>query len=129
MLNVPIQMLTNQTFTIILDNNNWTITIKFTNGVMAVSLTLNGNDVIDNLIAVAGSFIIPSEYEESGNFIFTTMNQQLPDWTQFGTSQNLIYVSQNELDLFRTPTPPPITAADFNPIVQLPLRFSPQGYT
>lgn len=130
MQNIPIQAIPNQEFSIVLDNNQWDFIIKSTNGAIAVSLTLNQVSVIENLRAVANTRIIPSEYEEAGNFAITTLNQDLPDYTQFGITQNLIYISAAELAILRTPPASPIiTAASFDPLGALPLRFSPQGYT
>lgn len=126
---IPLQALPNQEFTIVLDNNQWDISIKDTNGVMSVSFTLNDNVIIENLHAAAGMRLIPSQYEEAGNFIFNTANFALPDYTQFEITQYLLYFSAAELAAIRTTTSPPITAAFFNPIAALPLRFAPQGYT
>jgi hypothetical protein len=128
MLQLPIQAIPNQEFQALLDGNSWDITIRSTNGVMSLTLMLNGATVIENIRCVAGSLVIPSQYEESGNFLFLTANNQLPDYTVFGTTQSFIYVSAAELATFRTPPAPPITASFFNPIARLPLRFAPQGY-
>lgn len=129
MLQLPIQALPNQEFQCVLDDNTWDFTIRVTNGVMSVSLSLNNTIVLQNSRAVAGYFIIPYEYEESGNFFFVTANQQLPDYTLFGISQSLIYVSAAELETIRaTPASPIITTSFFDPIASLPLRFAPQGY-
>jgi hypothetical protein len=128
MMQVPIQAVPNQSFSIILDNNQWAILLKTVDSATVVSLSLNGNDVLDSARAVSGSLIIPSQYEESGNFLFVTSNSQLPLYTLFNVSQSLLYVSAAELAAFRLPTPTPITAAYFNPIAALPLRFAPQGY-
>ena len=126
--NVPIQAIPNQSFTIPLDGNTFVITIKTTNGITAVSMTINEVDTIDNLIAAAGTLIIPAQYQEAGNFMFLTANYDLPIYTQFNVTQTLVYFTAAELTTFRTPVSPPITAAYFNPIANLPLRFSPQGY-
>lgn len=129
MKNIPIQAIPNQSFSIILDSNTWNIVLKTVEDITVVSLNLNGVDVVDSARAVAGSFVIPSKYEESGNFIFVTGSNQLPYYTEFGVTQALIYASADELANIRTPIVNPITAADFNPLGALPLRFSPQGYT
>ncbi|WP_143392881.1 hypothetical protein [Fimbriiglobus ruber] len=128
MMQVPLQAVPNQTLTVILDNNTWAVTLKTVEDTTVVSLTLNNTDLLDSARAVAGALIIPSQYEESGNFLFLSSNNQLPYYTQFGVTQSLVYVSAAELAVFRTPPAPPITAADFNPIAALPLRFAPQGY-
>lgn len=94
-----------------------------------VSLALNSNVVINGARAVAGSFIIPSQYQEAGNFFFVTQNFLLPYYTEFNVTQALVYISAAELAVLRQkPSSPFITAANFNPIADLPLRFSPQGY-
>lgn len=128
-MSIPIQPLPNQEFTVSLDGNTWDITLKTTNGVTVVTLVLNGNTLIENAIAAAGAMIIQYQYLENGNFFFVTQNYELPDYTQFGTTQSLIYASASELAAIRsTPSSPIINAAYFNPIASSPLRFSPQNY-
>lgn len=129
MKNIPIQALPNQAFTIALDNNQWDISIKTTNGTISVTMARNGVVIIENLRAVGGMRIIPSVYEEAGNFVIVTQNYEVPDYTKFGTTQQLIYASADELSLLRTTTPGILTAADFDPNAALPLRLFPQGYT
>lgn len=126
---IPIQALPNQELTVVLDGNTWDVTIRATNGVMSITLVLNGVIDIENLRVVAGMRVIPSEYEEAGNFVFITQNFALPEYPQFGVSQSLIHFSAAELAVIRSPKPPPILASYFNPIAALPLRFSPVGYT
>lgn len=129
MQQIPLQAVPNQAFSVIFDNNRWDFAIKTTVGQTSVSLSRNGIVLLENARAVAGAFIIPSQYEEAGNFIFSVQSFQLPAYPRFGVTQYLIYVSAEELDILRAPVAPPITAADFNPIADLPLRFSPQGYS
>lgn len=130
MQQVPLQQLPNQSFSIMLDNNQWTFLLKTIENVTVVSLTLNGADIIDSALAVAGTFIIPAQYQENGagNFFFVTQNFQIPYYTAFNVTQSLIYISATELTTLRTPISSKITAADFNPIAALPLRFAPVGY-
>ena len=128
MQQIPIQQLPNQSFSIILDNNTWNFLIKTAGGATVVSLNLNNVDILDSAQAASGSFIIPSLYQESGNFFFVTQNQELPVYTEFNVSQQLIYISAAELAALRGSTPTRITAANFNPLGALPLRFQPQGY-
>lgn len=131
MQTISLKAIPNQSFSVILDDNNWSFILKTTNGVTSVTLSLNGVLVLTNLRAVANQKIIPFEYEESqsGNFIFLCQTYQLPYYTQFGTTQVLAYISNSELVTLRTPISSTITASDFNPIAALPLRFAPTGYT
>lgn len=132
---VPLQQIPNQSFTITLDGVLFTLTLKKCNGAMMMSAAIGGVDTIDNLICAACAPIIPARYLESGNFMFLTANNQLPDYTQFGLTQSLFYFTAAELAAFRvppvasSPAVPTVTAAFFNPIAGLPLRFAPQGYT
>lgn len=128
MQQIPLQQIPNQSFSILLDGNQWNILLKTVEDITVVSMTLNGADILDSAHAVAGSFIIPSIYQESGNFFFTTLNQDLPYYTDFNVSQQLIYISATELAVLRVPPPLPIPASFFDPLGGLPLRFAPQGY-
>lgn len=131
---VPIQQIANQTFSITLDGNLYTVTLKTCNGVITCSLIQNGETIIENLIAPSAGPIIPARYLEEGNFAFLTANQQVPDYQQFGLTQSLLYFTADELATFRTepaaatPQVPTVTATFFNPLAALPLRFAPEGY-
>ncbi len=130
MQSIPLQAIPNQSFSITLDKNQWNFTLKTTNGVIAVTLAKNNVTIIENLRAVANTVIIPAPYLEDGNFLFLTQNFQLPDYTQFGITQLLIYIPAAELAASRIPSVDPIVrVSDFNPIAALPLRFAPQGYS
>lgn len=135
MLNVPIQSIPNQQFSISLENNTYEIAIKITNSQMSMSIVRNSVTIVDNARCVAGAPIIPSIYEEDGNFIFFTQGQQLPNYLSFNNTQSLTYLTTTELAAYRTPpvasSPrvPTVTASFFNSLGALPLRFAPQGYT
>lgn len=128
MQQIPLQAIPNQKFNLLIDGNQWVIELKTTNGCTSASITLNGVVVVENARAAAAAKIIPAKYQENGNFVFVTQNSELPDYTQFGVTQRLIYFSAAELTLLREKPEPPITTNYFNPIAALPLRFSPQGY-
>lgn len=128
MQNIPLKAVPNQSFTVTLDNNQWDFTIKSTNGTVSVSLTRNNVVILSNARAVGNTKIIPAEYQEAGNFMIVVQGFHLPDYTQFGVTQTLIYISAAELAILRLPPSVPITAAFFNPDAALPLRFAPQGY-
>lgn len=128
MQQVPLQAVPNQTFTITIDMIIFDISMRVTNGVMSASITINNVLTIENLRVVAGQCLLPSKYEEAGNFRFSTLNDDLPDYTQFNITQYLYYFSADELATLRSEVTPPIVSGNFNPFAALPLRFSPQGY-
>lgn len=125
---VPIESIPSQKFSIVLDSNLYQLAIRQATGVVVVSVTRNGVDIIDNLIAAAAAPIIPAKYQEAGNFMFLTANNQLPNYQLFNISQSLFYFTADELAAFRTSPTPPVNAAFFDPVGALPLRFAPQGY-
>lgn len=125
---VPLKIIPNQSFSIVLDNNVWNFALKATNGQTSVTILRDNVVVVEGARAVANELIIPAKYQEAGNFLFLTQNFQLPEYTQFGVTQLLVYVSQAELDAARIPPVGIITVSDFNPIAALPLRFAPTGY-
>lgn len=128
MQNIPLSAIPNQQFSIQLDGGFFSLGLFTTRGVMSVSISLNNQVLLMNTRAAAGALIIPSRYEESGNFVFLTSNFELPDYTKFGLSQSLAYATAADLAVLRQAVAPPITADVFNPIADVPLRFSPQGY-
>ena len=132
----PIQAIPNQEFSITLNGNVYDIGIGATAGVMSVSISLNGTLLVESLHAAACAPLIPAEYLEDGdgNFMFLTANNQLPNYTQFNVTQSLLYFSAAELAAYRmrpvaaSPLVPTVTAAFFNPVGQLPMRFAPRLY-
>jgi len=125
---LPIAALPNQQLSVILDNNQWNITINDVNGAIAVTLVKNSEIIVQNARAVAGMRILQAKYQEDGNFAIISNNQGVPDYTQFGITQFLVYISQVELEIPTAPPPAVIPATYFDPLGGLPLRFAPQGY-
>lgn len=133
MQTIPLQQLPAQAFSITLDQNQWSIDVKLVNGNIAFSFTLNGNLLINGIRAVPGYRIIPYDYLQAGNFALLTTAFEIADWTKFGTTQQLVYISQAEIDALPHPfdlsaDKPTVTADDFDPNGDLPLRFQPVGY-
>lgn len=126
---IPIQALPNQEFSIVLDENRYDIAIRSTTSSVAFTFYRNNELVIENIRAVSSIRIIPSKYQEAGNFVLYTQLGELPFYEKFGITQQLIYLSEAELNAIRARNPARMTASDFDPLGGLPLRFAPQGYT
>jgi hypothetical protein len=94
---IPLKALANQSITIRLDNKRYDMTFKDTNGVMSCTIVRDNEVILSGARIVAGTPLIPYKYLESGNFIFLTNNEELPDYTKFETTQSLIYASMEEL--------------------------------
>lgn len=118
MIQIPVTNIPNQSLNIVLDNNNYLIRIhacqdvstKGTSirilgqGILAVDIIRNDEVIVSGSRAVCGYPLIPYKYLEDGNFIFTTENDQYPNWRLLGINQFLIYASQAELEAIRNGT-------------------------
>lgn len=101
MIQIDIAAVPNQRFTSRLGDSFFEIELKATAGVMSATVTVNGAIVVQNARVVAGEPIVPYRYLETGNFVITTLNEELPDWQKFGVSQFLVYASADELASLR----------------------------
>lgn len=97
MIDVTIQALPNQEFSIQLGGFRYVITIKEANGVMVMSVVRDDVPVVSNVRLVSGSPVLPYEYQERGNFVMTTDGDELPYYTAFGVTQFLVFLTPAEL--------------------------------
>jgi hypothetical protein len=128
MQNIPIQAIPNQQFSVVLDNNRWDFTLKSTDGTISASVVRNGEVIVTNARAVSGMRILPAIYQEAGNFAIIAQNELILDYTQFGVTQFMLYLSAAELEEIRNTNPAQIVPEFFDPLAPLPLRFEPKGY-
>lgn len=101
MLEIPLSALPRQSFSIQLGQNLYDIAISACQDIMAVDIVKNGVAIVSGQRAVAGYPIIPYEYLEDGNFLILTANEDYPDYTEFGITQTLMYITQTELATLR----------------------------
>lgn len=101
MLIVPISALPNQTFSITLDNNQYDISLYVTTNIMSMDIIRNDTPIVMGMRTVSNYPVIPYEYLEDGNFFFITENGDYPYYDQFNVTQQLIYISQSEIDMIR----------------------------
>lgn len=104
MLEISIAAVPNQTLSVRLGDNQYDIALKATNGIMAVDITRNNIPVLQGQRAVANFPLIPYFYKESGNFVIISENGDIPEYSQFGVTQFLIFASEEELAALRAGT-------------------------
>ena len=95
---INIDATANQSFSVRLNNVRYDISIKEANGVMVASIVRDGVPVVSGARIVAGELIIPFQYQEDGNFVIDTLNEEIPYWTSFGVTQFLYFFSADELE-------------------------------
>lgn len=98
MQEITIASIPNQTFSVVLGTVRYDFRIFLATNVMCCDLAINGATVFTSMRLVAGAFIIPYRYLENGNFLLTTLNDELPWYEQFGSTQFLVYLTQREMD-------------------------------
>ncbi len=98
---IDLQARPNQTVTATLDSDRYEITVKAANNIMAVDITRNNIRLMRGARVVAGTPLLPYRYQERGNFIFTTNDNQLPFYTSFGITHQLVYLTLAEVEASR----------------------------
>lgn len=101
MIDVGLAAVANQTLSIQLDERFYEITLHETNGVMAASIKRDDVQIVSSIRVTAGTPLLPYRYQEAGNFIMTTDAEAIPYWDQFGVTQFLVYLSDDELAALR----------------------------
>lgn len=97
MQEIPIIAIANQTLNVDLEERQFTITLKEAVGCMVADVVIDGVPVITGSRVLAGEPIIPFAYLQDGNFILSTMGEVLPFWDEFGVSQHLFYLTNDEM--------------------------------
>jgi len=101
MLIVPISPVVNQTFSIVLDQNQYDMAIYLANNIMAIDIIRNNTPILLGFRLVPDLPIIPYRYLENGNFVITSENGAYPFYSEFGVTQFLYYFSQSEINELR----------------------------
>lgn len=101
MIDVPLAAVPNQSLTIQLDGSLYVIALRDAGQLTAVTITRDDVVLVSGLRVTAGTPLLPYRYQESGNFVLTTENEEIPQYPQFGVTQFLVYVTPAELAEFR----------------------------
>ena len=96
---IQLQAVPNQSFSAAFNDRRYELTIKNTAGVMSLDLVRDNVTIYQGARIVAGTPLIPYAYQESGNFIITTENGEIPFYTRFGVTQFLFYASPAEIEV------------------------------
>lgn len=98
MQTIPIQSVPNQSLSVTIDRQRWTLTIKAAVSSMVIDLSLNDQVVIRGLRIMPNQPLIPYPYLATvGNFLMLTNNEELPQWERFGVDQVLVYSVDAEI--------------------------------
>jgi len=101
MRTIPIQAVPNQELSVTVENLRFVITLKEARGVMVADVALDGVTLLRGTRLLAGEAVIPYRYLENGNFYLLTDEGRLPDYRRFNASQQLVYLTADEMAAIR----------------------------
>lgn len=113
---IPIVALPNQSISVRVDDSRYDIKLKETRGVMMCDITRDDEVLLSGARIVAGTPILLYDYLEQGNFFIMTDGDELPEWSKFGITQSLIYLTAAECKALTPPPYSPVTYS-FSPDV------------
>ncbi len=97
MLDIALTAVPNQSLTVDLEGARWTITVRAAVGCMLADVTIDGVAMLTGTRVLAGEPVIPYGYLQDGNLLLVTEGGDLPDYAQFGQSQRLVYLTNDEM--------------------------------
>lgn len=102
---IELQPQPNQSFSLTINNVNMNINLRMAgtneNPIMLFSLQINDEYVCPHVPCFANQGLLPYNYmvsEAGGNFFFETDFDEYPIYTDFGTTCNLFFITQDELE-------------------------------
>lgn len=98
MIVLDLAAIPNQSISIRLSNSLYDIRVKALNDGACIDISRDSEVVFSGMRITPGSFILPYAYLEKGNFMLSSLNDELPDYLKFGVSQMLYYFTPAELE-------------------------------
>lgn len=97
-LQIPLQAIPNQSFSVALDGVQYNFIIKASGNVMTCTVAINNVIVISGVRILPQSAIIPYPYLSSANFFMSCTTDDYPYWPNFNVTQFLVYSSAAEVE-------------------------------
>lgn len=98
MIEIPLEAIPNQSFSIDLDGLRYDLTIKaIDDQAMTMTVVRDGVTIVENAHCQAGELVIRYPYLQQGDFMFYTGDEALPYYTDFGNTCGLVFFTAAEL--------------------------------
>jgi hypothetical protein len=94
MQTIPLDLVPNQSFSALLDDQLYDMRLVALPNGLAVDITRSGVVLVTGSRVLPGEFLIPYDYLAAGNFLMLTDGDAIPTWEAPGT---LVYLSADEL--------------------------------
>ena len=99
---ITIDAIPSQSFTVTLGGNNYEIKIYSIDGHMSYDLSINSVQIISGFKMVNDVPLLVYVHQEvSGNLLLQISEDEIPDYTKFGLSQFLYYLTEDETTDYR----------------------------
>ena len=98
MMQISIEPIPSQEFSITLDGSFYTIKLTATDEIISCDITRDNVVILSGHRCVPQYPIIPYQYLADGNFMIVTSNDEYPNYTKFNNTQFLIYASAEEIE-------------------------------
>lgn len=98
MQQIPLQNKPQQNFTITLNDTDFEISLRTSDGVMFITISAGGVEYIKNAKCFPNQPILQFPYlQKKGDFWFKTVNDAYPYWQDFENTCFLFYLTPEEL--------------------------------
>ena len=87
----------NQDFTVEAGGQTYQLKFFTSGDVLTVTIIRDNILLFDNIRVVNGTPLIPYRLTATGNFIFIATDEQLPNYKNFGTTQVLYFMTEEEI--------------------------------
>ena len=95
---VPLKNIPNQSFYITLNDVDYRIVVRTMQGLTFLSVFVNGVPLFYNQLCTPNAFINPYSYVSiNGKFYFGCLDEEYPNYKQFGITQNLYFLTNSEV--------------------------------
>jgi hypothetical protein len=102
---ITIDALPSQSFTITLGGNNYEIKIYSIDGHMSYDLSIDSVKIVSGFKMVNDVPLLAYVHQEvNGNILLQIPEDEIPDYTRFGLSQFLYYLTEDETIAYRLAT-------------------------
>ena len=96
---VQLEQIPNQSFLLLVEEDLYIITLRTISTETYVTLLRNGEKLVDSIKAMPNQNILLYNYQfnEHGNFVFTSLDDEYPLFSNFGVSTFFQYVTKQEV--------------------------------
>jgi hypothetical protein len=96
MIELNLAAVPNQSFSVRLGGREYAISVLTIPGGAAASIARDGAEIITGSRITPGLRLLPYAHQDAGNFVLVTEGEALPDYTQFGVTQFLVYLEPGD---------------------------------